>query len=82
MTQSIDLEILNKLNKITEDIGVIKTDVAVIKARLDGQQKAIDKIPDLAQKVGELKNWRQIAIIIITGTASTVFGWILKSGRM
>ncbi|MBW4535610.1 MAG: hypothetical protein KME09_16865 [Pleurocapsa minor HA4230-MV1] len=78
----IDLEILNKLNKITEDIGVIKTDVAVIKARLDGQQKAIDKIPDLAQKVGELKNWRQIAIIIITGTASTVFGWILKSGRM
>lgn len=82
MTQSIDLEILNKLNKITEDIGVIKTDVAVIKARLDGQQKAIDKIPDLAEKVGELKNWRQIAIIIITGTASTVFGWILKSGRM
>lgn len=82
MTQSIDLEILNKLNKITEDIGVIKTDVAVIKARLDGQQKAIDKIPDLAEKVGELKNWRQIAVIIITGTASTVFGWILKSGRM
>jgi hypothetical protein len=82
MTQSIDLEILNKLNKITEDIGEIKTDVAVIKARLDGQQKAIDKIPDLAEKVGELKNWRQIAIIIITGTASTVFGWILKSGRM
>lgn len=82
MTQSIDLEILNKLNKITEDIGEIKTDIAVIKARLDGQQKAIDKIPDLAEKVGELKNWRQIAIIIITGTASTVFGWILKSGRM
>jgi hypothetical protein len=82
MTQSIDLEILNKLNKITEDIGEIKTDVAVIKARLDGQQKAIDKIPDLAEKVGELKNWRQIAVIIITGTASTVFGWILKSGRM
>jgi glutamate synthase domain-containing protein 2 len=82
MTQSIDLEILNKLNKITEDIGAIKTDVAVIKARLDSQQKAIDKIPDLAEKVGELKNWRQIAVIIITGTASTVFGWILKSGRM
>jgi hypothetical protein len=82
MTQSIDLEILNKLNKITEDIGEIKTDLAVIKARLDGQQKAIDKIPDLAEKVGELKNWRQIAVIIITGTASTVFGWILKSGRM
>ncbi|MFM2313186.1 MAG: hypothetical protein RLZZ04_2462 [Cyanobacteriota bacterium] len=40
MTQSIDLEILNKLNKITGDIGVIK--------------KAIDKIPDLAEKVGEL----------------------------
>ena len=39
------------------------------------------KIPDLAEKVGELKNWRQIAVIIITGTASTVFGWLLRSGK-
>ncbi len=82
MTQSTEQEIINKLDRITQDISAIKTDVAVIKSRLDGQQKAIDKIPDLAEKVGELKNWRQIAIIIITGTASTVFGWFLKSGRM
>ena len=79
---STEQEIINKLNKISDDINEVKTDLAVIKSRLDGQQKAIDKIPDLAEKVGELKNWRQIAIIIITGTASTVFGWFLKSGRM
>lgn len=82
MTQSTEQEIIKKLDKISEDISEMKTDIAVIKSRLDGQQKAIDKIPDLAEKVGELKNWRQIAIIIITGTASTVFGWFLRSGRM
>ncbi|MEM7756551.1 MAG: hypothetical protein AAF298_00265 [Cyanobacteria bacterium P01_A01_bin.40] len=82
MTQSTEQQIINKLDRITQDIGDIKTDVAVIKSRLDGQQKAIEKIPDLAEKVGELKNWRQIALIIITGTASTVFGWFLRSGRM
>lgn len=31
MTQSIDLEILNKLHKITEDIGEIKTDEFKVK---------------------------------------------------
>ncbi|MDJ0591971.1 MAG: hypothetical protein QNJ72_18605 [Pleurocapsa sp. MO_226.B13] len=82
MTEITEQEIIKKLDKISEDISEIKTDIVVIKSRLDGQQKAVDKIPDLAEKVGELKNWRQIAIIIITGTASTVFGWFLKSGRM
>jgi hypothetical protein len=33
---------------------------------------SLNKIPELAEKVGELKNWWQIAIIIITGTASLI----------
>ena len=79
---SIEQEVIKKLDKISEDVSDIKTDVAVIKSRLDGQQNAVNKIPDLAEKVGELKNWRQIAIIIITGTISSVITWFLKGGRM
>lgn len=93
MTQPIEQQIINKLDKLSDDISKIKSDVGDIKTNLisidkrlavaenslTNQQKAIDKIPDLAEKVGELKNWRQIAIIIITGTASIVFGWSLKS---
>lgn len=55
--------------------------MASVKGKLESQQAYISKIPELAEKVGELKNWRQIAVIIITGTASTVFGWFLRSGR-
>ena len=82
MTNATEQQIIDKLDVISQDISQIKTDIAVISSRLDGQQKAVDKIPDLAEKVGELKNWRQIAIIIITGTASTVLGWVLKGGRL
>ena len=88
MTQSTEQEIIKRLEKISENISEIKTDVAVIKAnqqnmkeQLSMQQNAINKIPDLAEKVGELKNWRQIAIIIIAGTISSVFTWFLKGGR-
>jgi archaellum component FlaC len=80
--KEILLEIKSDVKDLKKELFEVKTDLAVIKSRLDGQQTAIDKIPDLAEKVGELKNWRQIAVIIITGTASTVFGWLLRSGRV
>jgi predicted nuclease with TOPRIM domain len=88
MTQSTEQEIIKKLDRLSSNVDDVKSTLtnidkrlAVLEGRFESQQKAIDKIPDLAEKVGELKNWRQIAIIIITGTASTVFGWFLKSGR-
>jgi peptidoglycan hydrolase CwlO-like protein len=71
-----------KIDNLSSEITDLKIDIAGMKGKLESQQGYISKIPELAEKVGELKNWRQIAIIIITGTASTVFGWILKSGRM
>ncbi len=60
--QSTEVQIINKLDKISQDITEIKTDIAVMKSRLDGQQKAIDKIPDLAEKVSfnlDLKHFLQ-----------------------
>jgi predicted nuclease with TOPRIM domain len=81
MTQSTEQEIIKKLDRLSSNVDDVKSTLtnidkrlAVLEGRFEFQQKAIDKIPDLAEKVGELKNWRQIAIIIITGTASTVFG--------
>ncbi|HAC63506.1 MAG TPA: hypothetical protein DCF68_08175 [Cyanothece sp. UBA12306] len=62
-----------KLDKQTEDI-------ATIKATLQTQQPLIQKIPDLAEKVGELKNWRQIVIITVTATVSGVIGWFIRGG--
>jgi hypothetical protein len=52
-----------------------------MQVRMDEWSNSIQKIPDLAEKVGELKNWRQIAVIIITGTVGTILGWIVRSGK-
>ncbi len=61
----------------------------VIETRLDEWRSSISKIPDLAEKVGELKNWRQIGLFFVTafissifsGTIGGVIGWLLRSGK-
>lgn len=78
----LESKIEQRFDKVDERLNNIETGQAVLKGKLESQQAYISKIPELAEKVGELKNWRQIAVIIITGTASTVFGWFLRSGRM
>ena len=67
----------------------IKGEITTLDAKLNGVsdriktiEVAITKIPDLAEKVGELKNWRQIVIITITATISGVVGWIIRGGNL
>ncbi len=74
-------EIKGELKTTNDRLNSIDTRLVAIETRIDEQKSSIGKIPDLAEKVGELKNWRQIAIIIITGTVGTLFGWFVKSGR-
>ena len=77
------LEVIDTRIKAIENSTTAFTDIdrqlVKIDTRLDEQKNSVDKIPDLAEKVGELKNWRRTAIIIITGTVGTIFGWFLKS---
>ena len=75
-------EIKGELKTTNDRLNSIDTRLVAIETRIDEQKSSISKIPDLAEKVGELKNWRQIAIIIITGTVGTLFGWFVKSGRL
>ncbi|ACB49503.1 hypothetical protein cce_0151 [Crocosphaera subtropica ATCC 51142] len=60
-----------KLDKQSEQITTIK-------ATLQAQQPLIQKIPDLAEKVGELKNWRQIVIIALIATISASVTWVIR----
>jgi hypothetical protein len=34
-------------------------------------------LPEISEKFGELKNWRQIAFIII----AAIVGWVARSGK-
>ncbi len=78
-----------KIEQVRDDIKVIndrlrdiELNQAETKGRMDEWKTAIQKIPDLAEKVGELKNWRQTAFIIIAAVISAFLGWIARGVRV
>ncbi|MGK7960410.1 hypothetical protein [Crocosphaera sp.] len=82
-------EIKEAINKLILEKTELQGDSKTIDVKLDGVsdrlkiiEKAIIKIPDLAEKVGELKYWRQIVIIISTATISGFVGWLIGAGNL
>ena len=78
-----------KIEQVIEDIkGIdrrlrdIELNQAETKGRMDEWKNSIQKIPDLAEKVGELKNWRQIAFVVIAAFVSGFLGWIARGGKV
>lgn len=59
----------------------VRGDIKVLDNRLGNLKSTAQKLPDLAEKVGELKNWKQIAIVIFTASVSGVIAWFLRSGK-
>ena len=62
------------------------TEVKIITAKIEGtiQSQAVltQKIPDLIEKVGEFKNWKQIAIVAITAFTSATITWFIREGNL
>jgi chromosome segregation ATPase len=56
--------------------------IAVCNTKLAGLESTAQKLPDLAEKVGELKNWKQLAIVIFTASVSGAIAWFLRSGKL
>lgn len=85
----VQREVKEEINKTIIKITELQGDSQTIKAKLDGVsdrlksiETAIIKIPDLAEKVGELKYWRQIVIVILTATISGFIGWLIGVGNL
>jgi chromosome segregation ATPase len=55
--------------------------IAVCNTKLAGLESTAQKLPDLAEKVGELKNWKQLAIVIFTASVSGAIAWFLRSSK-
>jgi chromosome segregation ATPase len=79
----------NGQSKLTEKVENIDKRLAVVEAKLDEWKPSMAKITDLAEKVGELKNWKQIGLVIITAFISSilsgilggVIGWLIRSAK-
>ena len=69
-----------RLTSIEKGQTEIKERLAVVETRLEDWKPSIDKISDLAEKVGELKNWRQIVIIALTALISGSITWVIRGG--
>jgi chromosome segregation ATPase len=75
----------------------IKGDIRTLDAKIEGLsdrvkviENAAGKTTDLAEKVGELKNWKQIGVVVITASISSilsgvtggVIGWLIRAAKV
>jgi len=67
---------------IQKEISDLRASVSKVEGSLQNQQPFVQKIPDLAEKVGELKNWRQIVIIALTAVISSAVTWVIRGGSL
>jgi chromosome segregation ATPase len=79
-------QINNVQTKLEGQINNVETklegQIAVCNAKLTGLESTAQKLPDLADKVGELKNYKQVIIVIFTALVSGAIAWFLRSGKL
>ena len=74
----LDKKIDDKFNELDKKIIKLESDLQGIDKRMSNIESSVQKIPEITEKLGELKNWRQIAFIIIAAVA----GWFARTGKM
>jgi small-conductance mechanosensitive channel len=79
ITQS---QTINKLVADNVDIKIalakLEGKIDTINAHFDAYKPALDKVPDLSEKIGELKTSRELLWKIFTAIASLIVGWFLR----
>ena len=65
--------------KMSEQIKNLEIGQGEIKGRLAALESSSQKIPDLAEKVGELKNWKQIGLTLIGAILGGIITYFVKN---
>jgi len=73
--ESGQAEIKSDIKTLSAKVDSIDKRLTSIETRLEDWKPSIDKTADLAEKVGELKNWRSIAFLVLGAVA----GWFARS---
>lgn len=72
----------SRLEKVEGRMTALEIGQAELKGKISAMESSVQKIPDLAEKMGELKNWKQIAVIFLTAIAGTFFGLFIRGNRL
>ena len=75
-------ELKQDISEVKGDIKALHVEIKGLEKRLSNVENSAAKIPEITEKFGELKNWRQTAFVIIAGVVSAFMGWIARSGRV
>jgi chromosome segregation ATPase len=82
-------DISNTRSELKQDISDIKGDIKALHVEVKGLDKrlsivenSVAKIPEITEKFGELKNWRQTAFVIIAGVVSAFLGWLARGSKV
>ncbi len=78
----VENKLEKQITKLEGDIKTLHAEVKGIDKRLSNVESSVTKIPEITEKFGELKNWRQTAFVIIAGVVSAFLGWIARGGRV
>ena len=78
---NVDTKLAKLAGQINNVEAKLEGKIETVNSKLANLESATQKIPDLAEKVGELKNWKQIAIIVFTSSVSGAIAWFLHSSQ-
>jgi septal ring factor EnvC (AmiA/AmiB activator) len=67
---------------LDKKLAVVETKIDSTEKRLSNVESSVTKIPEITEKFGELKNWRQTAFVIIAGVVSAFLGWLARGSKV
>jgi hypothetical protein len=67
--------------RLEEKMSNLESRMSKIEGTLLGQQPYVQKIPDLAERVGELKNWKQIGLTLSGALLGALITYLAKSSN-
>ena len=75
-------ELKQDISDLKGDLKALHVEVKGLEKRLSNVEISTNKIPEITEKFGELKNWRQTAFVIIAGVVSAFLGWLVRGGKV
>ena len=78
LKNEIKTEIKGLSDEFNKSFTEVNNRLIAIETKLEAWTPSVNKISDLAEKVGEYKNSKQYLILFITALISGVIGWFIK----
>ena len=77
-TQQLKIEFLEVKSELSQTISTNTEKINGLDKRMGNIELSVQKIPDLAEKVGEFKWWKQAVLILSSGSVGAILAKIIS----